>query len=589
MIFSSNLSFIPVDIRFGPRGALYICDWYNPVKGHAQYSLRDDRRDRHSGRIWRVTAKDHTPSEPPEFADASITKLIDVLKMPQSRYRYWARRELRERPATEVRKSLDTWVASLDSSDDRYRHHQVEAMWVYRGINRCNPDLIIELMGCESRHARAAATQQLRYSHDLVPGATDLLRRAANDSKSVVRMEAAIAATYIGTVDAFEAATDVLNHPLDDHLAYAVSSAFGSKTMLPHLGQDTAGIKGKLRQLRRQSILREPPPSASQAEFDTQSDLKTVQISCLPERMKFTVEQIPVIAGQPLKIVLKNPDATDHNLVVVKPGALMEVGVAANEMARDPKNANSNFIPKSKRKLILHSTPMIGPTRKTQIHVMRFNAPTTPGVYPYVCTFPGHWIVMKGELIVAADAESLELAVASRKPQVVQQWTLDKLKHLREAEPTEENILMGLATYMKAGCNQCHQIGGHGINVGPKLQAIGQCYQAPELLKHLIEPSAELHDNFATENLLLFSGQIVGGVVVSETETHIELVSNLLTPTNRTKIAKSEIEERVKSKVSGMPEGLLDILTPTEIANLLTFLRTDAGSKVGITTPVHNH
>ena len=55
LIQSKNLSFIPVDVRFGPRGALYIVDWYNPVKGHAQYSLRDERRDRHSGRIWRIT------------------------------------------------------------------------------------------------------------------------------------------------------------------------------------------------------------------------------------------------------------------------------------------------------------------------------------------------------------------------------------------------------------------------------------------------------------------------------------------------------------------------------------------------------
>lgn len=590
LIFSSNLSFIPVDIRFGPRGSLYICDWYNPVKGHAQYSLRDERRDRHSGRIWRVTAKNQTPSEPPKYADASVTELIDVLRMPQSRYRYWARRELRERDATEVRKALDTWLASLDSSDNRYRHHQVEAMWVYRGINRCNTDLIIELIGCESRHARAAAIQQLRYLHQLVPGATDLLRRAANDPKSVVRMEAAIAATYIGTLGAFEAVTDVLNHPLDDHLAYAVSAAFGSKTMLPYWQKnDTYGIRGKLRSLKRKSILREPPPSASEAEFDTQSGLTTVGISCLPERMKFTVEQIPALVGQPLKIVFKNPDATDHNLVIVKPGALMEVGVAANEMARDPKNANSNFIPKSKRNLILHSTPMIGPSRKSQVHVMRFNAPKTPGVYPYVCTFPGHWIVMKGELVVAADPAALELAVASRKPQIVKQWTLEELKHLTEAEPTEENVLLGLATYMKAGCNQCHQIGGHGINVGPKLTGIGQCYKAPELLKHLIDPSAELHDNFATQNLLLYSGQVIGGVVVSETDTHIELVPNLLTPTKHIKIAKSEIEERIKSKVSGMPEGLLDILTPAEIANLLTFLRTDAGAKVGIDTPVHQH
>ena len=51
LIFSTNLSFIPVDLKFGPRGDLYVCDWYNPVKGHAQYSLRDERRDRHSGRI----------------------------------------------------------------------------------------------------------------------------------------------------------------------------------------------------------------------------------------------------------------------------------------------------------------------------------------------------------------------------------------------------------------------------------------------------------------------------------------------------------------------------------------------------------
>ena len=43
IIFSTNLSFIPVDLRYGPRGAMYVCDWYNPIKGHAQYSLRDER------------------------------------------------------------------------------------------------------------------------------------------------------------------------------------------------------------------------------------------------------------------------------------------------------------------------------------------------------------------------------------------------------------------------------------------------------------------------------------------------------------------------------------------------------------------
>ena len=69
LLFSTNLSFIPVDLQFGPRGDLYVCDWYNPVKGHMQYSLRDERRDRHSGRIWRITAKGKPLQDPPKIAE----------------------------------------------------------------------------------------------------------------------------------------------------------------------------------------------------------------------------------------------------------------------------------------------------------------------------------------------------------------------------------------------------------------------------------------------------------------------------------------------------------------------------------------
>ena len=61
--------------------------------------------------------------------------------------------------------------------------------------------------------------------------------------------------------------------------------------------------------------------------------------------------------GQPVKIVFRNADATDHNLLFVRPGAVAEVGMAANEMAKDPKNANSDFHPPNKQQLILHASP----------------------------------------------------------------------------------------------------------------------------------------------------------------------------------------------------------------------------------------
>ena len=74
--------------------------------------------------------------------------------------------------------------------------------------------------------------------------------------------------------------------------------------------------------------------------------------------------------------------------------------MAAAEMARDPKNATSDFVPVKTKRAILHATKMIGPMRKSRIDVLRFRAPRKPGVYPYICTFPGHFAIMKGEMIV---------------------------------------------------------------------------------------------------------------------------------------------------------------------------------------------
>ncbi|MEC9093664.1 MAG: PVC-type heme-binding CxxCH protein, partial [Planctomycetota bacterium] len=319
LIFSSNLSFIPVDLRYGPRGALYVCDWYNPVKGHAQYSLRDERRDRHSGRIWRITAKGKPLQQPPKIAGTTIEQLLELLKRPEYRYRYWAKRELREKDPNAVKPLLDHWVTKLSANDPRFRHHQVEAIWAYRNIDRLNLDLIREVLGCENHHARAAATKQLRYWHPHLDDGINWLNRAANDPNAIVRMEAAIAASYIGTREAFEAILDLFKYPTKGHLSYAITCSLGSKSLKRHWQNNPKyNIEQLLRTAKRKLVIQEPNPSASQAQFDTQKNLKTVRISCIPEQMLFTVNQFNVRPGQPIKIVFSNPDATDHNLVFVQ-------------------------------------------------------------------------------------------------------------------------------------------------------------------------------------------------------------------------------------------------------------------------------
>src|SRR4030095_8066885 len=66
LITSTSGAFRPVDVKLGPDGALYICDWYNPIIGHYQASFRHPDRDKLHGRIWRVTWKgDPDPAPPP--------------------------------------------------------------------------------------------------------------------------------------------------------------------------------------------------------------------------------------------------------------------------------------------------------------------------------------------------------------------------------------------------------------------------------------------------------------------------------------------------------------------------------------------
>ena len=573
LIFSRNLSFIPVDIRYGPRGAMYVCDWYNPVKGHAQYSLRDERRDRHSGRIWRITAKGHPLQDPPKIADATIEELLENLKRPEYRIRYWSKRELRERDHSEVKAALEKWVAALDSTDPRFRHHQLEAIWTSRWLDDFNGELLRDVLKSKVHHARAAATQQLRYWHDEIPDAIELLRESANDENGLVRMEAAIAASYIGSEEAFEVLRDVLKHPAEAHLAYAIQCALGSHTMRRFwMDHDHHNIRGVLAKLRRSSQLKEPTPSAGDALFDLQENLKTVRISCLPERMRYTVTQFAALTGQPVKLVFTNPDATDHNLVIVQPGALAEVGMAANEMAKDPKNANSNFIPREKRRLILEASPMIGPTRKSQVHVLRFNAPKEPGIYPFVCTFPGHWVIMKGDMIVANDLHEVEAMLAAREPTFVQEWTMEDFANLQTRDD-EQTIMRGMQAFAKARCNQCHQVGGHGVNLGPDLTKVSERFKGAKLLEQILTPSTEINTKYQNTQFLLTNGKVVTGVIVKEAEAAFHVATNLLTPDVVTKVAKSQIEQQVASKLSPMPTGLANMLEKQEIIDLVSFLQ----------------
>ncbi len=92
-----------------------------------------------------------------------------------------------------------------------------------------------------------------------------------------------------------------------------------------------------------------------------------------------------------MEVVLENPDAMQHNMVIGKPKTLEVIGAAADKLITAKDGAEKNYVPTIPQ--VIAATPLVNPD---QTYRFRFTAPEQPGSYPFVCTFPGHWRVMNG-------------------------------------------------------------------------------------------------------------------------------------------------------------------------------------------------
>ncbi len=189
LFVSKDLNFRPVDLEFAPDGSLYVVDWHNALIGHMQHSARDPLRDHKHGRIYRVTYPSRPLVEPAKIDGASISDLLENLKLPEYRTRYRTKRELRGRDADKVAAALKPWVATLD--DDRLK---LEGLWVSWGADRVDSDLLRDLLKSKDHRIRAAAVRVLRYNPE-IKDRQKLLLAAANDDHGRVRLEAVTTAS----------------------------------------------------------------------------------------------------------------------------------------------------------------------------------------------------------------------------------------------------------------------------------------------------------------------------------------------------------------------------------------------------------
>jgi azurin len=111
--------------------------------------------------------------------------------------------------------------------------------------------------------------------------------------------------------------------------------------------------------------------------------------------LQYVQKELRAKAGERISLTFLNPDVVPHNWILAKPGSLQKVGELSNLMITDPEGLARHYVPESGDVLVW--TDMINPKEQFTIH---FDAPDEPGDYPYLCTFPGHWMIMNGVMKV---------------------------------------------------------------------------------------------------------------------------------------------------------------------------------------------
>lgn len=326
--------------------------------------------------------------------------------------------------------------------------------------------------------------------------------------------------------------------------------------------------------------------------------VRVLRLGTVPEQMVYDKERLAVQTSKPFEVLFENNDLMPHNFVITKPGSLEEVGLLGESTATQPGALERQYVPQSDK--ILASSRLLQP-RDTQ--KLSLTAPREPGVYPYVCTYPGHWRRMYGSLYVVEDLEAYLAdpeAYLSSHPLPIKDellkfnrprraWTFDDLASSVSPLEGGRSFANGKQIFQVANCVACHRLNNVGTDVGPDLTKLDPKYQATDVLKEILEPSKKIDDKYATYLFETTQGQIISGVILEELPLSIKVIQDPLAKSKPIVLKPTEIAERKKSPTSIMPQGLLDKLTREEILDLLAYLMARGDAKNKLFQGGHDH
>jgi putative membrane-bound dehydrogenase-like protein len=624
-LFVGTPWFRGIDIRQGPDGGVYFCDWCDLGECHDH-----DGVHRTSGRIFKVTYGKVRPPTIANVAKLSDGELVKLQLHKNDFYVRAARRNLQERAAAgKEMKTVHTALRKMfDENPDVTR--KLRALWALYVTGGTNETWLRQQLDHDSEHVRTWAVKLL--VDEGVPGPETLkqfVQRAKKDPSGLVRLFLASALQRLPLTQRGELALALLGHDKDaaDH-NLPLMIWYGIEPLVPvePLKAVELAQKSKIPLVRRFIARRltedlEKSPAPLDALLKTIGQEPSLQLDVL-QGMADALRGWRKAKAPPAWTGLQKTLSTSSNKSVRELVRDLSVvfgdGRALAELRQIALDANADgesrraalrVLIENRPKDLLPLLQKLVADRATVALAVRglaaFDHPGTPKLilqhYGYLdpqdrpeaiatlVSRPAYAAVL---LKAVADGKVSRSDISAFHARQIRSFGKEELTkqltkvwgEVRGAGAQKKELM---AQYRKqlspeklksadrsAGrvlfnqtCASCHVLFGEGKKIGPDLTGSGR-HNLDYLLERLLDPSALVAADFRMSVVTLKNGRVLTGVVGEKTDRTL----TVQTQTEKIKLERSDIDDIQNTSLSLMPEGLLNPLGETQVRDLIAYL-----------------
>ena len=624
VLFCADQQYIGVDLQYGPDGAVYISDWYDPRHCH---NPNMELWDRGNGRMYRMKFDATYQPAKVDYTNADDEELVQAQLHPNDWHVRAARMVLSERAASgkvspKAVDQLRQLATKQDSADRRLR-----ALWALHAVNALNAELVNELLKDQSEYIRGWTVQLAVESLDPAEIAEPLKNLAAGEESLFARRYLASAIPRVPREVGWpiaeilsaqaENTTDrelplllwygiagLMEQDLDRTLRLADRAAIDSirdqihwyASKLSGEGRDRVMAllaKAEPEQQTRLLSLVElgirgmrglPEPagwSKMSARLYDSADPQTRRAAeslgaafgdqALYRRMRALLsdESETVRAKQHALSILANDSSPENLSPYLK---LLDVPALAGRIV--PLLSRYNDL-KVADALIARLPKWNEDLRTAGLEVLSSRSAWAERVLDAIAAGQ----LEKNQLTAYHARQMASLGNEELNQRLAREWgrvgtTSEELKAeiantvaAYESAPKWAFSEQAGAAHFKKLCAACHQPNDQNESLGPKLAGTGS-KGAQYIVENVIDPNAVIGRDFQARLILTADGRVFSGLIQEETKSAI----TLRTATNTVTIARDDIEEIKISENSFMPTGLLKDLNDREKIELFKYL-----------------